>query len=217
MYVKGRGKQLKKVYVCLFSCCVTRALHLDLVKDLSTPAFLRCFRKFFVRRGTPALIVSDNAKTFKGAEKEIRALFRHPEVRAELDNRGIEWRFNITRAPWWGGFFEWMVKSVKQCLKKVIGNWKKVIGLSFDEMLTILVEVEGTLNSRPLTYDDDNPSEEVLTPSNLIYGRRIHLLPEVLESEEEFGENSATYTRRHKYLAKKLQCNIFGRGGNGNI
>ena len=102
MYVKGRGKQLKKAYVCLFSCCVTRALHLDLVEDLSTPTFLRCLRKFTARRGTPALIVSDNAKTFKGAEKEIRSLFRHPEVRAELDNKGIEWRFNIARAPWWG-------------------------------------------------------------------------------------------------------------------
>ena len=83
-------------------------------------------------------------------------------------------------------------------LKKVIGNAR----LSFDEMLTVLVEVEGTLNSRPLTYDDDYPSEEVLTPSHLIHGR-IHSLPEALESEEEFGENSAAYTRRHKYLTNK--------------
>ena len=75
MYVKGLGKQLKKVYVCLFSCCVTRALHLDLVEGLSTPTFLRCLRKFTGRRGTPTLIVSDNTKTFKGAEEEIRTLF----------------------------------------------------------------------------------------------------------------------------------------------
>ena len=61
------------------------------------------------------LDVSDNAKTFKEAEKEIHTLFRHPEARAELDNKGIEWRFNIARAPWWGGFFERMLKSVKQC------------------------------------------------------------------------------------------------------
>ena len=100
-----------------------------------------------------------------------------------------------------GGFFERMVKGVKRCLRKVIGNER----LSFDEMLTVLVEVEGTLNARPLTYDDNNPSEEVLTPSHLIHGRRIHSLPEVLESEEEFGESSATYTRRHKYMTNKLQ------------
>ena len=63
-----------------------------------------------------------------------------------------------------GGFFERMVKCVKRCLKKVIGNAR----LFFDDMLTVLVEVEGTLNSRPLTYDD-NPSEEVLTPFHLIH------------------------------------------------
>jgi len=57
MYVKGQGKQLKKVYVCLFSCCVTRALYLDLVEDLSTPTFLRFLRKFTARKGTPTLIV----------------------------------------------------------------------------------------------------------------------------------------------------------------
>ena len=94
-----------------------------------------------------------------------------------------------------------MVKSVKRCLKKVIGNAR----LFFDEMLTVLVELEGTLKSRSLTYDDNNPSEEVLTLSHLIHGRRIQSLPEVLESAEEFGENSATCTRRHRYLTKKLQ------------
>ena len=73
-----------------YSPAVTRALQLDLVEDLSTPTFLRCLRKLTAQRGTPALIVSDNAKTFKGAEKEICTLFRHPEVRAELDNEGIE-------------------------------------------------------------------------------------------------------------------------------
>jgi len=83
------------------------------------------------------------------------------------------------------------------------GIWKS--RLSFDEMLTVLVEVEGDLNARPLTYDDDNPSKELITPSHLIHGRRIQSLPELLESEEEFGESSATYTRRHKYMTKKLE------------
>ena len=93
-----------------------------------------------------------------------------------------------------------MVQSVKRCLRKVLGNAR----LSFDEMLTVLVEVEGTLNSRPLTYDEDNPAEEVLTPSHLIYGRRIQSLPEVQEEEDEFGEGREAYARRYKYLGKKL-------------
>ena len=59
----------------------------------------------------------------------------------------IEWRINLERAPWWGGFFERMVGSVKAYLRKVSGNAR----LAFHELLTVLVEVEGTLNSRPRT------------------------------------------------------------------
>ena len=93
-----------------------------------------------------------------------------------------------------------MVQSFKRCLRKVLGNAR----LSFDEMLTVLVEVEGTLNSIPLTYDEDNPAEEVLTPLHLIYGGRIQSLPEVREEEDEFGEGREAYARRYKYLGKKL-------------
>ncbi|KAL9973727.1 hypothetical protein ACROYT_G020217 [Oculina patagonica] len=86
---------------------------------------------------------------------------------------------------------------------RVIGNGR--LSFSFPFLSTVFVEVKGTLNSRPLTYDDNNPSEEVITPSHLIHGRRIQSLPEVLASEEEFGESSLTYTRRHTYPTKKLQ------------
>lgn len=92
------------------------------------------------------------------------------------------------------------MKSVKQCSKNVIGN----ATLSFDEMLTFLATAEGTLFLKSLTYDDDNPSEEVLTLSHLIYGRRIHSLQEVLKSEGEFKERIAIYTRKHKYLTNQL-------------
>ena len=87
LYVNTRGKQMRKVYIALFSCCVTRALYLDLVEDLSATTFLRCLRKFTARMGTPFLIVSDNAKTFKRTEKELQTLYRHPELIAELENR----------------------------------------------------------------------------------------------------------------------------------
>ena len=58
--------------------------------------------------------------------------------------------------------------SVKSCLKKVIGNARLLI----DELDTVVLEVEGVLNSRPLTYIYDEISYEPLTPNSLIYGRR---------------------------------------------
>ena len=200
LFVKGRGAQMGKSYFALFTCCVTRAVHLELVEDLSVETFKRCLRRFIARRGIPALIVSDNAKTFKGTEKQLRTLFRHPQVREEMQNHRIEWRFNLERAPWWGGFFERMVGCVKRCLKKVLGNAR----LTYDELLTVLTEVEATLNSRPLTYDYDNPYEgEVLTPAHLLYGRRLLSLPE--EPREEDDETETSYRGRYKYINETLQ------------
>ena len=124
-------------------------MHLELVEDLSAAAFRRCLRRFTARHGTPALIVSDNARTFQATEKALNELFNHPEVRADLGNMRVEWKFNLERAPWWGEFFERMVASVKDCLRKTLGNAR----LSFEKLLTVLAEVECTLNARPLTYE----------------------------------------------------------------
>ena len=91
-----------------------------------------------------------------------------------------------------------MVGCVKRCLRKVLGNAR----LTFDELFTVLIEVEGTLNSRPLTYEYDDAGEEVLTPSNLIFGRRIKTVPDEIVEDEEEGES--TYTRRFRYLSVRL-------------
>ena len=198
LYVKATAGGMRKVYIALFSCCVTRAIHLELVEDLTAEAFRRALRRFAARRGTPTLIVSDNAKTFQATEKTLINLFKHPEIACELDRKRIEWRFNLERAPWWGGFFERMVGSVKACLREVLGNAR----LSFDELLTVLVEVEGTLNSRPLTYEYSEAGYEVLTPSHLIYGRRIQSLPDEIAEDPE--ENESSCYEIFRYLTEKL-------------
>ena len=97
--MKGKDEQMSKVYIALFTCCVTRAVHLELVVDLSIDTFKRCLRRFIARRGVPTLMVSDNTKTFKGIDKELRVLYSHPLVREEVENRRIQWRFNLERAP----------------------------------------------------------------------------------------------------------------------
>ena len=71
---------MEKVYIALFSCCVTRAVRLELVEDLSAAAFRRCLRRFTAKNGMPSLIVSDNAKTFQATEKALNELFNHPEI-----------------------------------------------------------------------------------------------------------------------------------------
>ena len=77
---------------------------------------------------------------------------------------------NFPRAPWWGGFFERMVLSVKRCLEKTLGN----VRVMYEEFETSLIEVEGILNSPPLMYLYED-LEEPLTPASLRIGRRLHI------------------------------------------
>ena len=95
---------------------------LDITTDLSTETFIRCLNRFATRRGLPHKVLSDNGKTFKSAAKFIKKLFKDEVVLNYLSGRGVEWMFNIEKAPWWGGIFERMVKSTKRCLKKMMGQ-----------------------------------------------------------------------------------------------
>ena len=137
-----------KVWLCLFTCCVVRAVHLDLVPVMTAESFLCCFRRFTSRRGFPVKLLSDNAKTFKSAEHEITSILNNPIVQRHFVDMSIDWRFNIERAPWWGGVFERMIQSTKRCIRKTIGKAR----LTYDELITVLAEVEMILNSRPLSY-----------------------------------------------------------------
>lgn len=148
---------MNKAHIVLYMCASSRAVHLDLIPRLTTEAFVRSFKRFIARRGIPSLVVSDNGSTFKS--EELKKL---------LAEHNIDWKFNVALAPWWGGFFERLVRSTKHCLKKTLGTAR----ISYEELLSVVVEIEGILNSRPLTYVDDelrNP----LTLSHLIIGRRL--------------------------------------------
>ena len=174
LYVKVLQDQ-HKVYVCLFTCGVTCAIHLELTRDLTVDSFLQAFRRFVSRQGLPTKMISDNAKTFTASSKEVRSIMRATEVRRYLVDKKVTWEFIIEKAPWWGGFWERLVRSIKNCLRKTIG----CSSLTFEELRTLLVEIEATLNNRPLTYmyDDENGLSYPLTPADLVYGRRISMTP----------------------------------------
>lgn len=95
-----------KVWICLFTCCVTCAIHLELVLDMSTVTFITCLKRFTARRGLPCRFVSDNGTTFKAAAKTLNEMVKQPEFTSYLEGAGVEWTFNLEKAPWWGGIFE---------------------------------------------------------------------------------------------------------------
>ena len=195
-HVQNKGEI--KCYVCLFTCASTRAVHLELVEDLTVESFIRAFRRFCARRGLPATILSDNAKTFKAASKEVKSLLRTPRLKEYFAIEGVQWKFIVELAPFQGGFWERLIRSVKRCLIKTIDRAM----LNYSELHTILVEIEGVVNARPLTYvyDDNEGVSYPLTPSHLVNGRNLNWLPndayfEICNTYESLSKR-AKYNRR---------------------
>ena len=195
LYIKDGNK----VWICLYTCCVTRAVHLEVVPNMTTEAYLRSFKRFAARRGFPNRVFSDNGKTFKAAQRALVKLVAQPSVTQYFSDTHIKWTFNLEKAPWWGGMFERLVKSMKQCLKRVVGGAK----LTLDELQTVVTEAEATLNSRPLSYVSTEDLDEPLTPSHLIVGRRLFSYPDPFVDDArdpDYEMSSAALTRRMQYL-----------------
>ena len=191
LYVKDIYKQdgpMHKCYIALFSCASTRALHLELVPDLHAPTFIRALKRMMSRRGLSSIIISDNGSTF-----------RDKNVQRYSQSLSISWKFNVPTASWWGGFWEICVKLVKRCLKKTLRNAK----LTYEELETALIEVEGILNSRPLTYVSEEITEPPLSPSILVIGRRI-LDKQIVHYQSSIENTYKSLTKRARYLETLL-------------
>ena len=108
---------------------------LELVEDCSAEQFLLAFRRFVGRRGLPRVIMSDNAKNFKRSAKEITKIGRSTLVQEHLANIGVNWMFIVEKAPWWGGFWERLVRITKDCIKKSVGRAL----LTYEQLRTLLL------------------------------------------------------------------------------
>ena len=197
-----KTKTTSKAYISLTTCAVTRSVHLELVPDLTTDAFIRSFRRFVSRRGLPSVIYSDNAKTYKCAEKNIiqcYEILNSPPFKAYLAESSIEWKYICPLSPWWGGFWERLMKTIKIPMKKILGK----SFLSSDEFTTVLTEVEAMVNSRPIVPVNDDPdSLDYLTPANFLIGRSTINLPVRPLTHTEVNPN---VTRRQLNLMLQYQ------------
>ncbi|XP_064631691.1 uncharacterized protein LOC135489981 [Lineus longissimus] len=176
MLVK-RGRSQVKRWGVLFTCLNTRAVHLEVAESLDTSSFLNALRRFTGRRGQPSDIWSDNGTNFVGRQRELKealAEWNQHQIDRELLQKGIRWHFQPPVAPYHPGVWECLVRSVKLALTAILGQ-----SLVVDEVLhTALVEVEATLNSRPLCKSSEDPSDdEVPTPNHFLMQRRAVALP----------------------------------------
>ena len=148
----------------LFTCLVTRAIFIDLVPSLSSADFLLALRPFIGIYDTPTRVFSDNGTNFVGAERELREasdeLYASADLSEFFRTKRIEWLFQPPRTPHFGGAHESLVKSSKRALYRALENEKARWRFPTEDTLrTILFEVAGLLNSRPLTYVSSDPAD----------------------------------------------------------
>lgn len=192
LYRDRKQKSADKAYVILYTCASTRAVHLKLVKGMGVADFQRSFKEFVARRGIPSKIISDNAKTFKAGSDWLSQLRIDTGLHNYLAKNYITWQFNLSRAPWWGGFFERLIGIMKSCLSKMIGNAM----LSFDELEEVLIDIEFIMNNRPLCYLGDDYEFPVITPNLLLKGQNTATLNPDFESLDD----QSSVTKRMQYI-----------------
>ena len=163
-----RGRGTEKRYGCLFTCLVTRAVHIEVAHSLDTDSFLSALYRFIARRGLPELIRSDNGRNFVGAEKELReqmSLWNQNRIQQGLAHKGIKWLFNPPDASHRGGVWERQIRTIR----RVLAGLTREQTLTDESLRTLLTVAEGIVNDRPLTASSDDPRDlQALTPNHLL-------------------------------------------------
>lgn len=178
-FVIYQGRRTEKRWGIIFKCLTTRCLHLDLLGSLDVDAFLLALRRFISRRGKPFEIWADRGTNFRAGDRELSKCFQamEPKLQEHLATQQISFNFNPPGAPHFGGVWEREIRSVKNALRVILGKQTT----SEVVLQTVLIEVEGIMNSKPLGYLSSNAADpDPITPNLLLMGRRDASLPQAM-------------------------------------
>ena len=189
---KGHTRRPVKieVFICIFICLSVKAVHLEVVSDQTTAAFKAALQRFISRRSCPVHLYSDNGSNFVGAKNDLKRLYRllhQPDSNQEIQHflsthHQITWHNSPPRSPHFGGLWESAVKSMKSHLKTTMGNSL----LTFEEMTTVVCQVEACMNSRPLLPLTSHTQDGLatLTASHFLLHKEPTFFPEDARTPE---------------------------------
>ena len=185
-----KTKQVGKAYEVRYACCLTRGVYLDLLHNLQTDKFLTSLKTFIVRRGRPRYIYSDNGSTFKAVADWLSKVKKSENFHNCAAQMQITWKFNLSRAPWWGGQVERLIGIFKSAFRKVIGG-----GFLCD----LVVKAEIAMNNCPLSCLVEDVELPVLTPS---FCHPITQSPNQIPELDAYELANPDLRKRAKYLSK---------------
>ncbi|XP_055308594.1 uncharacterized protein LOC129572614 [Sitodiplosis mosellana] len=201
--MNGRTYKTKKAYIAIFVCMSTKAIHVEVVTDMTAEAFIAAYRRFVSRRGIVKNLYSDNGTNFVKSNKILCENMNDLEdkydeaVCKELAKSGTKWHFSPPGAPHMNGLAESAVKSVKLHLKRTIADNK----LTFEELSTLLAQIEACVNSRPLCPLSSDPNDLMaLTPAHFLVGQSLISPP-----EECHIEAKASWLNRWQRVQQLMQ------------
>lgn len=183
-FLVKRGRGTEKRWGIVYKCMTTRAVHIEVLHHMDTDSFLMSFRRFQSRRGSPITLLSDQGTNFRGGESELKESFEAmaEELKNHLAPSQVHFQFNPPNAPHFGGTWEREVKSIKTALYTTLGAQT----VSDEVLATVLTEIEGVLNSKPLGYvSTDVADVDPVTPNYLLMGRPDPTLPQSVYSQSE--------------------------------
>lgn len=212
----GRGAKARKAYIAIFVCLATKAIHVEAVSDLTAEAFISAFRRFVARRGVVKNLYSDNGTNFV---KSNKILLENADIIEEEYDQGVcnelaknntKWHFSPACAPHFNGLAEAGVKSVKLHLKKTIADTK----LTFEELSTLLYQIEACVNSRPICALSSSPNDvSALTPAHFLIGEPLIAPPEHnhVESNTNWLDKWQRVQKMFQYFWKRWQTDYLNQ------
>ena len=184
-----QGRKDNTVFVALFTCFSSRAIHLEVVCNLTTDSFILALCRFISRRGPVTSLKSDNGTNFVGADNEFRKAYNemdHTKISNSLLEEQcdwIRWEKNIPKGSHTGGIWERQIRSVRSVLTSLLHEHSAI--LTHEAFHTLLTQAELIVNSRPLTSETNDPNSPALSPIQILTLKSKVVLPPPGEFQRE--------------------------------
>ena len=193
-----RSTSQKKVWVVIFTCLYSRAVHLEVIRSMDTPTFVLAFQRFEATRGRCDHLISDHGSNFLGASSLREQKQLEQDLKGALEVDGRTWQFIPPKAPHFAGAWERKIGSVKRVLSGALAQLNNR-RLTYDEFETLVKEAGSIVNNTPLSEVPNDPNEPFPPSPEML----LTLRENVRTSSEEFSEEDILQYGRRRW--KRVQ------------